>query len=121
MSSKTRPRARGLRDIGTLQMIVHSMQPLERQHLVGRFSRLDSERARLERELTMWTTRKSATEAKLAVVYTQLEEIRPLLLESEGPAKVSIKPRVRGQGHAPASTEVFGSTAPRSRSMSLDY
>jgi len=121
VSDKTKRRARGLRDIGTLQMIVHSMKPLERQQLVGRFSRLDSDRTRLERELVMWTTRKTATEAKLAVVYAQIEELKPLLLDAEGPVKTSVKPRARGQGHAPASTEAVGSVAPRHRPMSLEY
>ncbi|MDP2740011.1 MAG: hypothetical protein Q8O82_15225 [Pseudorhodobacter sp.] len=108
---------KGLRDIGTVRTVVQRQQKLERSHLVGRFSRLDAERTRLERELVMWSTRTTATEAKLAAVIEQIDAIRPLLLGEPVP----VKSRPRGQGHAPASTESFGSNAPRHLSVPLDY
>lgn len=119
MSGKARKAARGLREVATLQTLVRDAQPGERHHLVSRFARLENERARLERELDMWKTRTRATEDKLAKVYRQIEALGPLLLDE--PVKFPAKRQTRGQRRGRASTEVAGSTAPRSRAIRLGY
>jgi len=108
---------KGLRDIGTVRTVVQKMQKFERSHLIGRFSRLDAERTRLERELVMWSTRKIATESKLTAVAEQIEEIRALLFDESLP----VNARPRGHGHAPASSEAVGSNTSRRLSVPLNY
>ncbi len=120
MSDKEeKPRARGLRDVATLQTLGHGGQPRDRHQLVSRFARLENERARLERELGMWETRKAATEDKLAKVYEQIEALRPLLLED--PAKLPVKRSGRGHRRPRASTEVAGPAAPPSQNIAIEY
>jgi len=117
MKSTAEQGLKGLRDIGTVRTVVQRQQKLERSHMIGRFARLDAERARMERELVMWSTRTTATEAKLAAVIEQIDAISPLLLGEPMP----VKSRPRGQGHAPASSEVLGSNTPRHLSVPLNY
>lgn len=117
MTNKPRKGPTGLRDVSTLQTLANGAHPRERHQLVSRFSRLENERARLERELGMWNTRVSATQDKLAKIYEQIDALRPLLLEE--PAKVPVARQVRGR--ARATTEVAGSAPSPSRTIALDY
>lgn len=119
MTNKQRKGPSGLRDVATLQTLANSVHPRERHQLVSRFSRLENERARLERELGMWQTRAQATEDKLAKIYEQIAALRPLLLEE--PAKAPVARQARGRARPRATTEVAGSAPPPSRSMALDY
>lgn len=119
MTGKPRQPANGLRNVQTLQTMSHGTRSKERHHLVSRFARLETERARLEREVEMWDARKRATEAKLTKVREQLAELQALLLEE--PGKVTAARKVRGHGRPRASTEVAGTTAPPSRNFSLEY
>ena len=119
MSSQPRKGPRGLRDVATLQTLGHGAQPRERHQLVNQFARLENERARLERELGMWNTRRKATEDKREKVYEQIDALRPLLLEE--PAKVPVARHARGHSRPCASTEVSGSALPPSRTISLNY
>lgn len=119
MNSKPRKSPGGLRDVATLQTLSHGAQPRERHQIVSRFSRLENERSRLERERDMWKTRWEATEDKLAKVYEQIAVLSPLLLE--GPAIAPASRQARGHGRPRASTEVAGSSSPPSRTIALDY
>jgi len=119
MSGKPRKGPSGLRDVATLQTLSHGAQPRERHQLVSRFARLENERARLERELDMWGTRKTVTADKLAKIYEQIDALRPLLLEE--PAKAPVSRQARGGSRPRASTEVAGSSSPPSRTVALDY
>lgn len=119
MSSKQKKTPSGLRDVVTLQTLSHGARPRERHQLVSRFSRLENERARLEREVEMWGTRKKATEDKLSKVCEQIADLQQLLLEE--PAKVPVARQARGHSRPRASTEVSGTTAPPSRNIALEY
>ncbi|NIQ93293.1 MAG: hypothetical protein GWO40_02805 [Gammaproteobacteria bacterium] len=122
MSGKRKKGVKGLRDLATLLTLVHGVGPRDRLHLVSRFARLETERARLERELDMWNIRKQAAEDKLAKVKASLAQLRSVLLNSEHPQHL---PRHRGGTgklhRSRASTEVAGPAPPRSRAIFLEY
>jgi len=119
MSSNPRKGPRGLRDVATPQTLLNASQPRERHQLAGRFARLESERARLERELAMWNTRRKVTEDKLAKIYGQIDALRPLLLE--GPAKVPAARQSQGHSRPRAATQASGPTPQPGRTISLNY
>ena len=119
MNHKRSPRARGLREVATLQTVLHGARPRERHHLVSRFARLENERARLERELEMWTARKSATESTLSKLHEQIETLRPRLLEEETPAvRPEGRPSPAGRRKRPSGKPAG---PPRTHNFPIEY
>lgn len=72
---------RGMRDTKTIQTLANQSVVTSRPQAVNRFARLESERARLERELETWATRKEATEQMLAKVREELSVLQQFLLQ----------------------------------------
>jgi hypothetical protein len=72
---------RGMRDVATLQGLVHQSTPATRPQAVSRFAHLESERARLTREIQTWTARQTAALRALAAVDEELVSLRQFLLE----------------------------------------
>ncbi|WP_310619226.1 hypothetical protein [Flexibacterium corallicola] len=108
-----------LRNVSTLQTLNRECLSGERHHLVSRFSQLENERARLERECEMWTMRVKATEEKLTKVRTQIDDLQQLIMEQ--PVKVPAARKAKAQHRPQASTEAAGKARPPSHSFHLDY
>ncbi len=66
---------RGMRDIPTIQGIRNSSVPATREQAMTELTRLEHEKARLERELGMWLVNQKKTEGRLQ----QLQERVTLL------------------------------------------
>ena len=115
MKTTAKQGIKGLRDIGTVRTVVQRQQKHERSHMVGHFARFDAERTRFEREIAMWSTRKTAAEVKLAAVIKKIDVIRPMLLDHP----LRAKSRPSGQGKAPS--KVIGSNTIQHHSVSLNY
>ncbi|WP_144055594.1 hypothetical protein [Octadecabacter antarcticus] len=115
MNTSAKRGVKGLRDIGTVRTVVQNQQKHERSHMVGRFARLDAERTRLEREIAMWSSRKTIAEVKLEVVVKQIDTLRPMLLDNP----TTTKPPTHGRGKV--STEVLDSNGVFNHSVSLNY
>lgn len=73
-------RRRGMRQLTTLRTLADQSAPASRAQAVGRFTRLENERARLMRELSTWNARKDAAERMLAVVEEELAGLKLSLL-----------------------------------------
>src|SRR5215831_1131135 len=74
--------AGGLHSIATLQTLANGAKPCKR--MATRFTRLENERTRLERELMIWEERSRATATKLVKVGAGIAALRPALLEAPG-------------------------------------
>jgi TolA-binding protein len=70
---------RGMRDIPTIQGLRHQSGPATREQAVTELARLEHERARLRRELTMWVSNQTKTEKRLHQVEERLAELQHLL------------------------------------------
>lgn len=119
MSRQNRNSAKGFREVATLQTLAHGTQPRERHELASRFARLENERRRLELELGIWETRKSATEDKLANICRQIEALRPLLLDD--PAALPRARAARRERRSRAATEEAGARVRESRAIAIEY
>jgi hypothetical protein len=87
----------------------HRAKP--RGHQVGnRLARLESERARLERELVICESRQQAAASRLAKVNTELAALRPALFEA--PLTYGGPPLRRRR--SPLSRDLRGATCSRS-------
>ncbi len=119
MSAEQKKEARGIRNVATLQTLSYRGQPRDRHQAANRFARLENERARLEREYTMWETRKTATLDRLATVLEEIEALRPLLMDA--PAKQPVHRQGRGRARARATTEVASPSRPPNRNLAIEY
>lgn len=119
MSGTSRNGGRGLREVATLQTLSCGARRCERPQLVNKFARLENERARLERELGMWESRKSTTEDKLAEINKRIVALRPLLLED--PAELSADRKACSRKGNPTSAEAVDSTVSRTHAVALEY
>lgn len=72
---------RGMRNTKTIQTLANQSAVTSRPQAVSRFARLESERARLERELETWVARKEAAERMLAKVREELSVLQQFLLQ----------------------------------------
>jgi hypothetical protein len=87
---------RGMRDIPTIQGLQSKAIPSSREQLVSEWSRLEHEKARLEREKEIWVQNQKRTETRLQQVLARLEELQVLF----GPLGVG-KEFVPGRGRRP--------------------
>ena len=85
---------RGMRDVPTMQAIYGQNQKRSREQFVTNFARLEHEKARLERELQLWTKKKESTEELLNKVLEELEIAQQslMLVQSSNPP-----PRAKGR------------------------
>jgi hypothetical protein len=106
---------KGLRDIGTVRTVVARQQKNQRSHIVGRYSRLDAERTRIEREIDMWSARKKTSEIKLAAVLKEIEAILPALIDTPLHKTNLSKAKIE------AFLKVQGSNKRQHNTVSLNY
>jgi hypothetical protein len=74
---------KGLREVPTVQGLSNRSVPSTREHAATEFARLEHEKARLERELTIWLENQRRTEARMEQVCQRLSLLRQTLLQPE--------------------------------------
>jgi len=111
--------ASSLRKAITLQTLSRSGKPRDRQQVANRFARLENERARLEREIGMWDSCRQMAATKLAKVRSELDRLRPFLVEA--PAKRAVLRKGRAPRRAPAALDARGHGPIANRTIKLEY
>ena len=96
---------KGMRDVPTMQAIYTRNQKRSREQMVTEFARLEHEKARLERELQLWTKKKAVTEEALAKVQSELDDIQQDLMPAPPDGEVRNPVRRRTSQQAPAGDE----------------
>lgn len=71
-------RVRGMRDVASTQ-VVANRRPNSREQAITDLARLEHEKARLQRELMVWTTKQQATDRRLEQITAQLEVLQETL------------------------------------------
>jgi hypothetical protein len=104
-------RLRSMRDIPTIQGLKNRGVPSNREQIVGELARLEHEKARLERELSMWTANQKKTESRIQQVQERLNML--------GDVMDSISPR-RHRPDSDQSDEPAQKTE-KYQEMSLEY
>lgn len=74
-----RDRARGMRDIPTIQGLRDRTIPETREQAVTEWARLEHEKARLEREMETWISNQRKTEERLRQVNERLARLQEML------------------------------------------
>jgi predicted nuclease with TOPRIM domain len=74
-----RDRARGMRDIPTVQGLRNRSTPETRQQAVTEWARLEHEKARLEREMETWISNQKKTEERLKQVNERRARLQEML------------------------------------------
>ena len=77
-------RPRGMRELATIQGLSGRTVPSSREQIVAEQSRLEHERARLERELKMWQDNERRTGDRLAGVHERLALLTSACEQLEG-------------------------------------
>jgi septal ring factor EnvC (AmiA/AmiB activator) len=82
-------RTRGMRNIPTIQALRHRSLPATREQAVAEVARLEHEKARLNRELNLWSDHQRRTEGQLQQVEERLAALQQILDETatEGSTK----------------------------------
>lgn len=106
-------RLRSMRDIPTIQGLKNRGVPSNREQIVGELARLEHEKARLERELSMWVANQKKTQFRLSNVQERLNHLQAALEE--------ISPRKQPEAPAAAHTEEPEGQTARYKEMSLEY
>lgn len=75
-------KVRGMRDVPGPQSVANRKQANTREQAVTDLTRLEHEKARLERELSVWTTKAEATSRRLEQIRGQLEALQNSLYGS---------------------------------------
>ncbi len=88
---------RGMRNIPTIQGLRHRSLPTTREQTVAEVARLEHEKARLKRELNLWTDHQKRTEDQLQQVEERLATLQQILDETadDDPTKPSGRGRAR--------------------------
>lgn len=109
---------RGMRDIPTIQGLSNRSVPTTREQAVTELARLEHEKARLERELKMWTENQKKTQARLQKV----EERLALLQQTLDPPATQSPPR-RRKASRPSAEDAEGDDDESQgwREISLEY
>ena len=117
---------KGMRDVPSMQTAHRKKQQDGREQMVTEFARLEHERARLERELQLWTKKKYVTEGMLERVRNELEVVQQNLLLSQSESSTQTPKGIRGRTKAKSSdseqqhdSETGGET--RWREMEIGY
>lgn len=115
-------RARGMRDLATVQTLLGQHAPASRTQAVSRFARLENERMRLLRELNAWTARKLNAERMLAKVEDDICAMQRLLIEPPDGARAA--GRAMSSRRAPTArgaSRPDGATAPVEPAVLIEY
>jgi hypothetical protein len=75
-------KVRGMRDVPGPQSVVNRKQANSREQAVTDLTRLEHEKARLERELSVWTSKQETTSRRLEQITGQLEILQNSLYAS---------------------------------------
>jgi chromosome segregation ATPase len=67
---------RNMRDIPTIQGMKNRSVPSNREQIMSELSRLEHEKARLERENTIWLTNQKKTESRIQQVNERMDLLR---------------------------------------------
>ncbi len=70
---------RGMRDIPTIQGVHHHSLPGTREQTVAEIARLEHEKARLEREMGIWSDNQARTEKRIRQVEERLASLQEIL------------------------------------------
>jgi len=73
---------KGMRNIPTVQGLAHRAVPSNREQAVSELARQEHERARLQRELNLWLSKKEQTEQRLQAVQERIKQLEQALYES---------------------------------------
>jgi len=74
---------RGMRDIPTIQGLRHRSLPTTREQAVAEVARLEHEKARLKRELNLWTDHQKKTEGQLQQVEERLAILQQIMDQTD--------------------------------------
>ncbi|KAF0119116.1 MAG: hypothetical protein FD149_244 [Rhodospirillaceae bacterium] len=74
-------RQRGMRNVRTVQTLIHQRADANRVQVVGRLAQLENEHARLTRERQNWSSRQEEVEHKLSKVQQEIETLQHVLWE----------------------------------------
>lgn len=111
---------RGLHETGGLRSLRTVGSGQQRGKLTATLSRLDHQRALLERQLAVWTEKQQVTTHRLALLDKEIEQIGNLIGEFGGPydaAKQRKRPRAAKSRRSPGD----GAAAARRSDISLEY
>jgi len=72
-------RGRGMRDIPTIQGLRHRSLPGTREQTIAEVARLEHEKARLQRELSIWLANQERTEKRIRQVEQRLAALQDVL------------------------------------------
>jgi predicted nucleic acid-binding Zn-ribbon protein len=108
-------RARGMRDIPTIQGLRHRSVPGNREQAVAEIARLEHEKARLQRELDIWMGNQERTETRIR----QVDERLAALQDMVDPPASSGKRRARAARSA--GKEADEDTGQEWREVTLEY
>jgi exonuclease VII small subunit len=75
--------ARGMRDIPTIQGLRNSSVPTSLEQIVSELARLEHEKARLERELNIWTANQKKTENRLQQAHERIVLLQKIMDEMD--------------------------------------
>ncbi len=114
---------KGMRDVPTMQAIHSRNQKRSREQMVTEFARLEHEKARLERELQLWTKKKMVTEEALAKVQFELDEIQQDLMPapSDSPPRNVVRRRTAQQATAGNDGDAQADEGPAWREIAMEY
>ena len=95
-------RQRGMRNVRTVQTLIHQRAHASRAQAVGRLARLENEHARLTRERQNWSSRQEKVEHKLNKVQQEIETLQHVLWAPAARGKRRSSPRsVKNTPNAP--------------------
>jgi ferric-dicitrate binding protein FerR (iron transport regulator) len=96
-------RPKNMRDIPTIQGLVHRSQPKTREQAVNELARLEHEKARLQRELDIWLANRKQTEQRLQRVEERLALLQRILTDSSDETNSSPASRSRRKSGSQAA------------------
>ena len=91
-------RTRGMRNIPTIQGLRHRSLPSTREQTVAELARLEHEKARLKRELSIWIGNQKRVEGQLRQVEERLIPLQQILEPSDaGGSTKSVRSAAKGR------------------------
>lgn len=98
-------RPKNMRDIPTIQGLVHRSEPKTREQAVNELARLEHEKARLQRELDIWQANRKQTEQRLQRVAERLAVLQRILTDSSDEANSSPASQIQRKSGSQAVAE----------------
>ena len=102
-------KVRGMHDVATAQSLINRSLPSSRAQIVAQLARMEHERGRLQRELSMWIGKQQQTQGRLGKVQQHITALQRALEET---AELS---------ELPGSRERPDSPAPPRREIRIEY